>query len=268
MTDTTDTYSIFSFGGGVQSIAVLVLQAQGKCNFKEFVFANVGADSENPQTLEYFENIALPYAKRNGITLATVARQYRGSVETLAQRINREQRSVPIPAYLPNGVPGNRTCTIDHKIKVIDKYLADQGHNKVVIGLGISLDEIERAKDTDFHKVRAHLETARTYPLLDMRITRAMCVSIIQSAGLPIPPKSSCYFCPFHRASDWVEMRRTQPDLFAQAIKIEVRINEVRRDIGRDPAYLHRSLKPLDQAVGLQASFFDDDSCESGYCHT
>lgn len=39
---------VFSFGGGVQSTAALVLAAQGEIDFTAFIFANVGADSEHP----------------------------------------------------------------------------------------------------------------------------------------------------------------------------------------------------------------------------
>jgi hypothetical protein len=38
----------FSYGGGVQSTAALVLAAQGKIDYPVFLFANVGDDSEHP----------------------------------------------------------------------------------------------------------------------------------------------------------------------------------------------------------------------------
>ena len=63
--------TIFSFGGGVQSTAVLVLQAQGKLNYDEFVFANVGDDSENPETLEYVNRYSKPFAAAHGIRLVS-----------------------------------------------------------------------------------------------------------------------------------------------------------------------------------------------------
>jgi hypothetical protein len=61
----------FSFGGGVQSTAVLVLQAQNKLPepYDVFLFANVGDDSEHPDTIEYFHNVHKPFAEKNGIHL-------------------------------------------------------------------------------------------------------------------------------------------------------------------------------------------------------
>ena len=35
---------VFSYGGGVQSTAALVLAAQGKIDYQTFLFCNVGAD--------------------------------------------------------------------------------------------------------------------------------------------------------------------------------------------------------------------------------
>lgn len=64
-----DMLRIFSYGGGVQSTAALVLAVQGKIDFKTFLFANVGDDSEHPATLRYVREVAMPYAAANGIRL-------------------------------------------------------------------------------------------------------------------------------------------------------------------------------------------------------
>jgi hypothetical protein len=60
---------VFSFGGGVQSTAVLVMQAFNMLPqpYDAFVFANVGADSENPATIQYVEEYAKPFAEEFGI---------------------------------------------------------------------------------------------------------------------------------------------------------------------------------------------------------
>ena len=90
------------------------------------------------------------------------------------------------------------------------------------------------------------------------------------SAGLPVPPKSSCWFCPYHKLSVWQEMRQDQPELFWKAVDLEKFINARRASLNLDPVWLTRLLKPLDQATHEygQNSLFDDtfDACESGYC--
>ncbi len=265
-------YRIFSFGGGVQSVAVLALQATGRVNYDAFVFANVGEDSENPDTLTYYRDIAIPFAAAHGIKMVEVARKKRtGEVYTLMDAIKGEARSIVIPARMANGAPGNRNCTEDWKIKQVDKYIRSLKQKWVVVGMGISLDEFTRARDTNWHdhhgKTSLGFNRKREYPLIDQRLTRMDCIRIIGEAGLPVPPKSSCFFCPFKRRSEWIEMKREQPELFAQAVEVERLINAKRVEIGRDGLYLHSSARPLEKAVGDQLSLFEDDSCD-GYCHT
>ena len=264
----TPNLRAFAFGGGVQSTACLVLAAQGRIDFPTFLFANVGADSENPATLDYAENIAKPYAARHGLDLVELAKVKRGGdIETIMSRIHSTARSVPIPARMSNGAPGNRTCTVDFKIAVLDKWLKRHGatpDTPAVLGLGISLDELHRA-----HTDRPGEEFKRkSYPLLDLRMTRQDCMNVIKQAGLPIPPKSSCYFCPFHTMGEWQRLRREYPDLFQKSVELEEYLNTKRATLGKDRVWLTRHARPLAEVVGdqgvLEGVF--DDNCDSGYC--
>lgn len=111
------------------------------------------------------------------------------------------------------------------------------------------------------------------YPLLDLGLRRVDCMRIIREAGLPVPPKSSCYFCPFHRPETWHDMRRDEPDEFEKACDLEDLLNERRDELGKDHVYLTRFNKPLRQAIpdGVDLlPMFDeaDGACDSGYCFT
>lgn len=254
----------FSYGGGVQSTAALVLAAQGKIDYPIFLFANVGNDSENPDTLTYVEQIAKPYAKQNGIELIELHNVVKGESRDLYQHLIGDNRSIKIPVRLSNGAPGNRNCTTDWKIRVIAKWQKKHGatvDEPAITGLGISADEFQRMR-TDSGIAWQTLE----YPLINLDLSRRDCMQIISDAGLPVPPKSSCRFCPFKKHRDWLEMRRTKPELFDKAVALEKRINEKRDAFGKDIVRLHQSLQPLDQAVGLQYALFEDDACESGFC--
>ncbi|MFC4906952.1 hypothetical protein [Actinomadura gamaensis] len=92
----------FSFGGGWQSVAALVLAARGDLDFDTFLFANVGDDSENPATLTYLRRHAIPYAQAHNLTIRELHRIRRdGSTETLYGRLVREgSRSIPIPVRM------------------------------------------------------------------------------------------------------------------------------------------------------------------------
>lgn len=258
----------FSFGGGVQSTAALVLAAEGKIDYRIFLFANVGDDSENPDTLLYVEQIAKPYAASQGLELIELRRTMRdGRQPTLLEHVIGDNKSVNIPVWLASGAPGNRNCTAHWKVDVIAQWQRKHGatkDDKAVCGLGISMDEVQRMR-----KESGIPTQVLEYPLIDLRLNRRDCMRIIHEAGLPVPPKSSCWFCPFHKKSEWIEMRRTKPEMFQKAVELEKRIIEKRanRDTHHtDPAYLHQSARPLEQAVGNQLSLFEDEPCDSGYC--
>ena len=257
---------VCSYGGGVQSTALLVLAAQGKINYQTFLFCNVGDDSEHPDTLKYVHEIAMPYAKESGIELIELQHTRNGAPVTLYQQLTKPgSRSIGIPVRMSNGAPGNRSCTLDFKIRRVDRYLREHGAKvqKAIVGLGISLDEFQRMRND------SGIEWKKLdYPLIDLRLTRQDCINIIRSAGLPVPPKSSCWFCPFHSLRTWQEMRQGQPALFEKAASLEALLNDRRETLGRDKVWFSRKLKPLAQATTdlTQDSLFEDDMCESGYC--
>ncbi len=260
---------VFAYGGGWQSNAALVLAAQGKLSYRTFLFCNVGDDSEDPATLAYVRDHAMPYAAANGLDLHEIQRRKRdGSVETIYGRLTRQgSRSLPIPVRMSNGAPGTRNCTADFKIRVIGKWVKAHGASAAdpaAIAIGISLDEIERA-NTRRQEPYERLE----YPLLDLLVRRSDCPAIIASAGLPMPPKSACWFCPLHRESAWTDMRRERPALFSRACDLEEMLIKRRRDLGKDEVYLSRFGRPLGEVIRDQPTLFDDEShCDSGYCFT
>lgn len=257
---------VFSFGGGAQSTAVLVLAAQGKVQYDAFVFANVGDDSENPDTLRYMREVTLPFAAAHGISIeeTAVVRRKQGK-ESLLQWQIREQRSVRLPVRLGSGAIARRSCTGEYKVKPIARWTKAHGAteaNPATLGLGISLDEMLRMKTSRIPW------QVNEYPLIDLRLSRQDCLTLIREAGLPQPPKSSCWFCSFKTMNQWRDLRREKPDLFDQSVALERTLNETRQRIGKDPVYLSGALRPLDQAVGLQAKmeFDQDDNCDGGYC--
>lgn len=273
---------VFSYGGGVQSTAALVLAAQGRrIDFATFLFANVGDDSEYPETITYVREVAVPFAAAHGIKVHELHRIKRdGSTETLYGRLTREgSRSLPIPVRMSNGAPGTRSCTADFKIKVIGKWLKAHGasaDHPATVGVGISSDEIQRV---NARKSEPYERLA--YPLIGLpagedtglRLRRIDCARLIAEAGLPVPPKSACWFCPFHRPETWHQQRRTEPDLFAKSCDLKDLLNERRDTLGKDHVYLTRFAKPLREAipegVDLLPIFDDsDDHCDNGWCMT
>ncbi|MEV0584060.1 phosphoadenosine phosphosulfate reductase [Nonomuraea sp. NPDC050310] len=261
-----------------------MLQAQGKLpdgGFDHWLFSNVGDDSEHPDTIAYFHDVALPFAEKHGIDLQMLRKVGRdGEVKTLYGDLTRpESRSIGIPVRMggkADAAPGNRSCTGTFKIAVIAKWLKQHGASADrpgTIGVGISLDEMERMNSR-----KAAPYERLVYPLIDLRLRVSDCVSIIRKAGLAIPPKSSCWFCPLRKTDSWADMRRTDPDLFEKAADLEDLLNERRHRLGKDNVYLTRygaahgqGLRRVVPEGRDPLPFFmeeQDAPCDNGWCMT
>lgn len=59
------------------------------------------------------------------------------------------------------------------------------------------------------------------YPLREYGFNRAKCGEVIRAAGLPIPPKSACFFCPAMRVNEIERLAVVDPDYYALAIEME-----------------------------------------------
>lgn len=269
------TLEAASYGAGVQSTAMLVLAAHGKIAPRLFIFANVGDDSEHPDSLAYFRDVAVPFAAKHGIEMVEVQRiwkrgERKGQPRTLWGELNRtDSRSLGIPVRMSNGAPGTRSCTADFKIRVIADELKLRGatpDDPAHVSLGISVDEIERAKPGVDPRLPIQV---RCYPLLDLGMNRRDCQRIIADAGLPVPGKSSCFFCPFHDIEAWRRLRRETPDLFERSVRLEQTLNVRRTSLGKVAVWLTRFGRPLDEVVdGNQLVLDGMDGCDSGWCMT
>jgi PP-loop superfamily ATP-utilizing enzyme len=268
-----------SYGGGVQSTAMLVLAAQGRLGYEidAALFANVGEKAEHPETLRYVREIAAPFAQQHGIALHELHRRDReGNVKDLYEHLiegtKEGKQSDIIPLRGEVGAPMSRGCTRDYKILVVGKWLKANGataENPANVCIGISTDEITRLSNK-----RQNNYERPVYPLIELGLSRNDCLGVIRDAGLEVPPKSACYFCPFTRPNQWAEMRRDQPELFWKAAELEALMNERRERTGVRPLYLSRFAKPLPEAIPEAQEMLPllemagGDGCDSGHCWT
>jgi 3'-phosphoadenosine 5'-phosphosulfate sulfotransferase (PAPS reductase)/FAD synthetase len=262
------TLTTLSYGGGVQSTALLVLAATGRLAVDVAIFANVGDHAEHPATLAYVRDVAAPYAAAHGVEL--IQRGRGGANPDLFDRLAGPGGFLGIPVRMGvSGAPGRRSCTHDYKLVVVGRELKARGAtpaDPATVMVGISTDEISRANNR-----RALPYETVTYPLLDLRMSRTDCARTIAAAGLPVPPKSSCWFCPFHSRATWQTMRTDDPAMFDRACQLEDTLNAKRAAGGRDPVWLSSALIPLRAAVLDHATLpFDDPDpgCDSGWCMT
>jgi len=269
-----------SLGGGVQSSTIAEMVVEGVLpRPTAAIFADTG--NEPPWVYEHLDYLESRLATV-GVPLWRVRRKgSRGLVEDI---FTPRLKSYPLPPFhmASNDLPGmlHRQCTKEYKIiplrQAIQRFLAKKGQAKVnkagairvkpgvqaVLWLGISKDEWTRARTSGVAWLR------HEYPLLDKGMSRADCAAWLRKHGLPVPKKSSCLICPYHTQSFWLELRRDYPELWEAVTAIDRRLRE---DQGlpwqkalQGKPYIHRSCKPLNEAVGLQLSLFADASC--GYC--
>ena len=68
----------------------------------------------------------------------------------------------------------------------------------------------------------------------------------MERKGYPRPPRSACIGCPFHSNDEWRAMRDERPAEWQDAVDFD---RAIRKAGGmRGDAFLHSSLKPLDEA--------------------
>lgn len=258
---------VFAYGGGVQSNAVLVLSASGILPYTHFVFANVGDDSENPATIKYINEVARPYAERHGLYIINANEDpdiHRTRTSVLNEALTKKH-VMYIPASV-NTVPSKRFCTSRYKIEVIEsfmrKWLKATKKRPKPVGVGISLDEWQRAKRRNPYESVQVPE----YPLLDLRYFREDCIKVIEAAGLPIPPKSSCWFCPYKKKTEWFDLYKNEPELFNKAVELETVLQQ--KFIFANVTLSSVGLKLPELIQNLDKIDIEDVNCESGYCLT
>lgn len=158
-----------------------------------------------------------------------------------------------------------RQCTYRWKIQPMRRWLRSQGVTQAEQWLGITRDEIERAKDSDVKWI------IHRFPLLEKSMTRQDCIIWLRSHSLPVPPKSSCVFCPYHRRATWVEMKNADGPDWKTAVEVDEAIRNKRPGY---VAYVHPDRIPLIELKtaadfgATQLSFVDTSNaeCDSGFC--
>jgi len=246
------SYHVQSFGGGVQSVALAILNATGRVTPRAdlAIFADPGSEEQGTYDLL---PVYRDWLAARGYELVTVAHPKMPLVDYITQR------STVIPVFRgSDGAPGRRQCTSRWKIDLVEREIRrriNKRGSKWITQLGISIDEI----------IRARVDPTKRYPLIELGLTRADCRAIIEAEGLPVPPKSACWFCPFQSRNRWQWRAIERPEEFERACRLEEDV--IRK---REPnVYLTRYLQPLRTVVSGDQMTLDDamdgQECE-GVC--
>lgn len=216
----------FSFGGGVQSWAIVCLVHQGRLPVPDLtVFANTGG--EDPETLLYLKRHRALLDAINFVDVRPGTFDA-GPQWGLYQDIMRTGK-LRIPAAFDGGGRANRTCTNEYKVRQVRRAMRHHQKCAWTMWLGFSWDEVTRMKTSD-RKWLSH-----EYPLIDLCLDRAACETVIADFGLDVPPPSRCFFCPYKRPEDWAVDKKDRPAIFQAALTVEQRLNQSRAQAGKDP---------------------------------
>ena len=155
-------------------------------------------------------------------------------------------------ATVEAGAPLHRLCTRDfkrtpirHKLRELLGYPFPARLPKGVLveqAIGFPLDELGRTFCSDVQWI------VNTFPLIDQCMRKHDCARWLTAHGYPIPPKSSCRFCPYHNNAYWRRMRDTQPDEWRQTVAFEAALHQGKLPGVRGIPYVHKSMVPLPMA--------------------
>lgn len=195
----TEVKHVLSFGGGLNSGALMVLLLKEHEPLDEVVFADTGG--EVPETYAFIRT-AKAFLKEHNVPFKVLRRPNGRDLYTTSW--NRK--------VFPSAIW--RWSTRDFKITPIYRYYRtlDAHINQY---LAITYDEWERMKDSGVPYV------TNLYPMIDRKLKRADCEALIREAGLPVPPKSGCFFCPFNNLERWHWLYEKHPRLFQKAVALE-----------------------------------------------
>ena len=243
---------ILSFGGGINTVALMVILLNEKAPLDGVVFADTGG--ETPATYDAVA-VARSYLADYGIPFEVVEARPR-STDLYGTALRR--RVIPSVKW--------RWCTRDFKVNPIHRYYLELGGH-INQYIGIAFDEIHRMKDSLDERI------SNLYPLVEKRMTRQHCLDAIVDAGLPVPEKSGCYFCPFNSTDRWQHLLSQYPDLFDKAIGLEEQSKHFPKQRLTDQMFRDRSQITLREyrrqlILGKEIALIPDGAACGGYCMT
>lgn len=274
---------VISLGMGVQSTALYYMSSMGQLpRVDAAIFADPGG--ERTATHDYIREVLMPWKEaNNGLPIVTVNDR---NLEQDLLTIGDRKRFASIPAFTKdeNGKMGmlRRECTNEYKVEQVHKGIR-QFYNiaprkrtaTTEVWIGITTDELDRLFKPDVNwKLHVYpfigytiTKSGNPYQSYAQRMSRQDVLAWYDKQGIPPPPKSGCYFCPFQRDHSWTRLSIEDKAQWQKALEIDQAIRHATRTGIKNPIYLHSSGKPLEEVPLNQLDLLDELAC-NGYCHT
>ena len=229
---------ILSFGGGVNSTAIIALALLGEIEMPDYiVFSDTGA--EWPHTYQY-----LDYLEREGIRITYLTGGDKG--ETLIEYCQRM-------SFLPSRL--NRWCSDHWKITPVWRFCrAVSDDFKMIIGIDAG----------EAHRAEKKSKKYKSFPLIEFGMNRNDCEKIILKAGLGIPRKSGCFICPNQSKGQWIELKKKHPELWNVALSLEQssRVKDGKRFTYKYGMTIEEFVADLDRQEELPLGIVLEPRCE------
>ncbi len=202
-----------SYGLGVDSTAMLVGMVKLGWRPDFILFADVG-HGEKQATYDYLP-IMQEFLHRNDFPPVNIV-QY----EPKYAPYDSLEDNMLINATLPGATFGRGNCSIKFKIVPQEKWERRFKGRKITKLVGYEAGEEYRQKNAN-KKAHALRKANYSYefPLMDWGWDREECKARIREAGLPVPPKSSCIFCPNMKPEELYDL---VPDERGRIVRMEI----------------------------------------------
>jgi len=193
---------VMGISGGKDSSA-LAIYMRGKIPEMEYFFCDTGA--ELPETYEYLQRLEAVLGK---------------PIARLNSDRNFDHWLWVYQGALPS--PQMRWCTKVLKIKPLEEWI---GTTETYSYVAIRADEHRDGYVS--HRANIH----PVFPFKEDGITKEDVLRILDDGGIGLPEyyewrtRSGCSFCFFQRKSEWVGLSERHPDLFAEAVAYEDKVN-------------------------------------------
>ncbi len=248
--------TVLFLGGGVDSFGMLVDAINRDDKPDWVVFCDVGDPqgldpAEWPGTYRHLRDVVIPLCDANDIKFEWLdttrypirprkaGHDSRGPIEAHPghrslfdwmrnpPKTRAKGKSKPRGIQVPVANKKQRMCTEAAKIERAERWMDDTFPGQTVeTWLGFDAAETDRAgNDPNNGKTRkptpGQAIRVNRYPLIEQGLCRCRCVDTIRAAGLPVPRKSACVFCPLGTKTDWITFSQELPEKFAMVAELE-----------------------------------------------
>lgn len=213
--------TVLSLGGGVNSTALLVGLIEKNRAPDLILFADTGA--EHSRTYIHLNELDDWLSRKGRDPIVRVSNAGReGFVHKSLEDECLNNKTLPSLAF------GFKGCSVKWKRQPMDRFVKMwkpaikkwKSGGRVTRLIGIDAGERHRGKIPDDKKY------VYQFPLIEWNWGRAECVEAIRNAGIQVPGKSACWFCPASKKAEIIDLANNHPDLFERAIAMEQNAKE------------------------------------------